>query len=91
MNYTVEQIAFLKSLDFMKLGQAIHREQWQGAAMTVRRMDLKAKEIGMNEFEKNFAAIRQCVNRKEKHEAKQIMAVIINKRANYLNRILSDE
>ena len=54
MNYTKEQIDFLKSLDFMKLGQAINRGQWQAAAMTMRRLDMKAKEAGMNDFERNF-------------------------------------
>ena len=42
MNYTKEQIEFLKSLDFMRLGQALNREQWQSAAMTIRRLDMKA-------------------------------------------------
>lgn len=87
MNYTKEQIDFLKSLDFMRLGQAINRGQWQSAAMTVRRMDEKAKVAGINEFERNFTGIRQCINRKEQQEAKQIMAVVVNKRAKYLNEI----
>ena len=76
MNYTKEQIEFLKSLDFMKLGQAINREQWQAAAMTMRRLDMKAKETGMNDFERNFTGIRQCVNRKDANEAKQIAFII---------------
>ena len=87
MNYTKEQIEFLKSLDFMRLGQAINREQWQPAAMTIRRMDMKAKEVGLSEFERNFTGIRQCINRKEGNEAKQILAVVINRRAKYLNAI----
>lgn len=87
MIYTKEQIEFLKSLDFMKLGQAINREQWQTAAMTIRRLDMKAKEVGMNEFERNFTGIRQCINRKDGNEAKQILAVVINKRAKHLNTI----
>lgn len=87
MIYTKEQIEFLKSLDFMKLGQAINREQWQAAAMTIRRLDMKAKEVGMNEFERNFTGIRQCINRKDGNEAKQILAVVINKRAKHLNTI----
>lgn len=90
MNYTKEQIDFLKSLDFMKLGQAINRGQWQSAAMTVRRLDMKAKEAGMNDFERNFTGIRQCINRKEIQEAKQILAVVVNKRAKYLN-VISEE
>ena len=87
MNYTKEQIDFLKSLDFMKLGQAVNREQWQAATMTIRRMDLKAKEAGFQDFERNFTGIRQCINRKDGNEAKQILAVVINKRAKHLNAI----
>ena len=87
MNYTKEQIDFLKSLDFMKLGQAINRGLWQPAAMTIRRLDMKAKEAGMSDFERNFTGIRQCINRKDANEAKQILAVVINKRAKHLNAI----
>lgn len=87
MNYTKEQLEFLKSLDFMRLGQAVNRSQWQSAAMTVRRLDMKAKESGMVDFEKNFNGIRQCINRKDMQEAKQILAVVINKRAKHLNAI----
>ena len=87
MKYTEEQIEYLKSLDFMRLGQAINREQWQAAAMTIRRLDMKAKEVGMPDFERNFTGIRQCINRKDGNEAKQILAVVVNKRAKYLNSI----
>lgn len=90
MNYTKEQIEFLKSLDFMKLGQAINRGQWQSAAMTIRRLDLKAKEVGMQDFERNFTGIRQSINRKDGTEAKQILAVVVNKRAKHLN-LISEE
>ena len=87
MNYTKEQIDFLKSLDFMRLGQAINREQWQAAAMTIRRLDMKAKEVEMIDFERNFTGIRQCINRKDGNEAKQILTVVINRRAKHLNSI----
>ena len=87
MSLKKEQIEFLKSLDFMKLGQAINREQWQAAAMIMRRLDMKSKEVGMLEFERNFTGIRQCINRKDGAEAKQILAVVINKRAKYLNML----
>lgn len=87
MNYTKEQIEFLKSLDFMRLGQALNRGQWQSAAMAIRRLDMKAKEVQMNDFERNFTGIRQCINRKDSNEAKQILAVVVNKRAKHLNAI----
>ena len=87
MDYTKEQIEFLKSRDFMKLGQAVGRGQWQSAAMTIQRMDKKAKEAGMEEFCKSFTGIRQCINRKDCQEVKQILAVVVNKRARHLNAI----
>ena len=87
MIYTKEQIEFLKCLDFMKLGQAINREQWQVASMTIRRLDMRAKESGIVDFDRNFTGIRQCINRKDAKEAKQILAVVINKRAKHLNVI----
>ena len=87
MNYTKEQIEFLKSLDFMRLGQAINRGQWQAAAMTIRRLDMRAKEVEMKEFERNFTGIRQCINRKDGNEAKQILALVINRRAKHLNTV----
>lgn len=76
---------FLRSLDFMKLGQAINHEQWQSAAMIVRRLDMNAKEVGFVDFERQFTGLRQCINRKDVYEAKQIMAIVVNKRAKYLN------
>ncbi|MBR5597456.1 MAG: hypothetical protein IKW30_08630 [Lachnospiraceae bacterium] len=91
MNYSKEQIEFLKSLDFMKLGQAINRGQWQAAAMTIRRLDMRAKEVEIAEFEKNFTGIRQCINRKDGNEAKQILAIVVNKRARCLNAISNND
>ena len=91
MNYSNEQIDFFKSLDFMKLGQAINRGQWQAAAMIIRRLDMRAKEVEITEFEKNFTGIRQCINRRDGNEAKQILAIVINKRARHLNAISENE
>lgn len=87
MEYTEKQLQFLKSLDFMKLGQAINHAQWQSAAMIVRRLDMMAKEADMPDFERQFAGLRQCINRKNSYEAKQILAVVVNKRAKYLNSL----
>lgn len=87
MKYTEEQIAFFKCMDFMRLGQAINHKQWQGASMIVRRLDAAAHEAGINDFERAFTGIRQSINRKDIAEAKQIMAIIVNKRAKYLNDI----
>ncbi len=80
-----EQLKFLKSLDFMRLGQAINHEQWQSAAMIVRRMGETAKAVELADFDRQFTGLRQCINRKNAYEAKQILAVVVNKRAKYLN------
>lgn len=85
MKYTEEQIAFLKCMDFMRLGQAIDHKQWQSASMIVRRLDDVAREAGINDFERAFTGIRQSVNRKDMAEAKQILSIVVNKRAKYLN------
>ncbi|MEE1032659.1 MAG: hypothetical protein U0L12_11065 [Ruminococcus sp.] len=89
--YTEEQETFLRSMDFMRLGQAINRGQWQSAAMTVQRMDRNAKAAGLTEFERQFTGIRQCINRRNGFEAKQILAIVVNKRARYLNDMNQDK
>ena len=43
-----KQKAFIHSLDFMRLGQAINRGQWQSAAMIIQRMDRVAKDAGIS-------------------------------------------
>ena len=85
MKYTEAQIEFLKCMDFMRLGQAIDHKQWQSASMIVRRLDDMAREAGINDFERAFTGMRQSINRKDIYEAKQIMAIVVNKRAKYLN------
>ena len=84
------QDEFYKSLDFMKLGQAINRGQWQTAAMIERRMEKNANEAGIVELKQQFTGIRQCINRKNVNEAKQVLAVLISKRVKYLNHRVSD-
>ena len=79
--------AFIHSLDFMRLGQAINRGQWQSAAMIIQRMDRIAKEAGLNDFERQFAGIRQCINRRNANEAKQILALVISKRVKIMEQL----
>lgn len=77
---------FLKSLDFMRLGQAIQHEQWRSAAMTIQRMDRQAKEAGLTDFERLFTGIRQNINRKNGQEVKQLLALVVNKRVKMINQ-----
>ena len=87
MEYTQEQQTFIKSLDFMKLGQAIDHEQWQSAAMIIRRMDNKAKEVELMGFERQFTGLRQCINRKDKAQAKQVLSIVVNKRVQIMKQM----
>ena len=83
---TEEQIAFLKSYDFMRLGQAIVHGQWQSAVMAVRRMESKAKELGLADFARLLGNLRLIIMRKEEAQAKQILSTITAKRVQLLNR-----
>jgi hypothetical protein len=80
-----KKIEFYKSLDFMKLGQAINRGNWQVAAMTARRMEMNAKNAEIIEFNQQLLGVKQCINRKDAIGAKQILAIMVAKRAKFLN------
>ena len=69
----------------MKLGQAVNRGNWHVAAMTARRMEQNAKNAEISEFNQQFVGIRQCINRKDVIGAKQILAIMVAKRAKFLN------
>jgi len=71
----------------MKLGQAIDHEQWQSAAMIIRRMDNKAKEVELMGFERQFTGLRQCINRKDKAQAKQVLSIVVNKRVQIMKQM----
>ena len=75
-----EAIQFIKGYDFMRLGQAINRHQWQTAAMTIRRMEQQAQKPGLESFARPFAGLRQAIMCRNEAEAKQILAMVTAKR-----------
>lgn len=75
-----EVTSFIRSYDFMRLGQAAGRGQWQSAAMTIRRMDMMAKKLGAECFLRQFAGLKQAVARKNAQETKQILVAVTAKR-----------
>lgn len=91
MEFTQQQCDYINSLDFMKLGQAINHEQWQAAAMIVRRMDMKAKEVEIDGFERQYTGIRQYINRKDKVQAKQVLSIVINKRVQIMKQMKAQQ
>ncbi len=79
-----ERLEFLKSYDFMKLGQAVSHHNWQAAAMTVQRMQKRVRELELDAFERQFTGIRQCILQKQERQAKDILALVMAKRARML-------
>lgn len=75
-----EVTSFIRSYDFMRLGQAAGRGQWQSAAMTIRRMDMMAKKMGAECFLRQFAGLKQAAARKNAQETKQILVAVTAKR-----------
>lgn len=82
-----EVTTFIKSYDFMRLGQAIGHGQWQSAAMTIRRMDMQAKKLGTECFLRQFAGLKQAVARKNAQEAKQILVSVTAKRVKIIEAL----
>ena len=82
---------FIKSYDFLRLGQAISHHQWQSAAMTIRRMEMQAKKPELEMFARQFTGIRQAIVRKDEREAKQILALVTTKRVRMLEQIMKEE
>lgn len=82
---------FLKSYDFMKLGQAIEHGNWQVAGMTASRMQKNAKEAQVTAFDRNFIMIKQCIASRKKPEAQNTLAGIISKRVALLEQLKNNE
>ena len=76
---------FLKSRDFMKLGQAIEHGNWQIAGMTASKMQRGAKEAGINDFDRQLIGIKQCIAGRAKREALNVLSIMVNKRVAMIN------
>lgn len=78
--YLLELNKFVKSLDFMRLGQAVNGGRWESAMMTIRRMTMQAEKLGLLCFERQFTGLRQNIARKDAAEVKNILSLVIRKR-----------
>ena len=77
--------AFLHSYEFMQLGQAVNRKQWQAAGMKIQKMSAKAKKLGMTGWQNQFIGMKQNIAHKNDREALQILSLITTKRVKLLN------
>lgn len=80
-------VAFYKSKDFLMLGQAIGHKNWQSAMMCLTRLQNRAKEAEITEFDLNFKGIRQCIIAKDVYQAQNILALVVAKRVQFLNKM----
>ena len=72
--------AFLEGYDFMKLGQAINRGQWNSAMMILQRMDASVQKLGIRSMIQPLKAVRLAVLGRNVKQAKQALATLIGKR-----------
>ena len=86
-DYLTEVSGFLESYDFMKLGQAIRKEQWNSVMMILRRMDQTLKRLEIVSFGKQIQGLRLAASAREVIQAKQILALLVAKRVQLLNVI----
>lgn len=47
---TEEQIAFLKSYEFLRLGQSISHQNWTAAGMCAQKMHRQAMNLELKDF-----------------------------------------
>lgn len=78
---------YLKSLDFMRLGQSINHGVWQAAGMTAARMQKNAKDAEVHDFDRQLIGIKQCIANRNKSEALNILAVMTSKRVQMLKAL----
>ena len=71
---------FLEGYDFMKLGQAINRGQWNSAMMIIQRMDNSVQKLGILCMIQPLKAVRLAVLGRNVKQAKQALAALISKR-----------
>ncbi|MBR5247898.1 MAG: hypothetical protein IKV27_02955 [Lachnospiraceae bacterium] len=72
--------AFLEGYDFMKLGQAINRGQWNSAMMILQRMDASVQKLGIRCMIQPLKTVRLAVLGRNVKQAKQAQAALIGKR-----------
>lgn len=82
---------FLKSYDFMKLGQSIEHGNWQVAGMTAARIQKNSKEAGVTAFDRSLIMIKQCIATRKKTEAQNALAGMITKRVSMLDKYKQNE
>ncbi len=77
--------AFLEGYDFMKLGQAINRGQWNSAMMILQRMDASVQRLGIRCMIQPLKGVRMSVLGRNGQQAKQALSALVAKRVGLMN------
>lgn len=88
--YFLELSAFVKSMDFMKIGRAVSSKQWALAMMTLRRMMQKGKELEMKNMEMLFLRLRKEIGEKNMVSVKNTLALLTQKRVQIIKILQED-
>lgn len=86
-NYVRELERFLRSYDFMRLGQGINHGQWNAAQMRSAGMNRMAMKLGLVSWSRQLQGIRQAAAAKNGEEAKQLLALIISRRVKLMETL----
>ena len=88
---TQEQIIFLRSYDFLRIGQAISHQNWTSAGMCVQKLQKQAMNLELKDFERLFGNLKLAVAHREKKTALDILAQITARRVAALNRLGNEQ
>lgn len=77
---------FLRSRDFLKIGQAITHKNKQVAVMAIKRLSEASVKAGVEGFERNFSSLRSLVIAGNYKEALDVLTVVTNKRVKLLKK-----
>ena len=78
---------FLEGYDFMKLGQAINRGQWNSAMMILQRMDAFVQRLGIRCMVQPLKGVRLAVLGRNGQQAKQALSALVGKRVGLIKHI----
>ncbi len=82
---------FLESHDFMRLGQAINRGQWDSAMMILRRLESSVRKLGISSMEQPLKGVRLGIMGRNSVRAKQSLSLLVTRRVSLLNRMRAKE
>lgn len=84
MEKNPELIAFLKSYDFMRLGNLVQQKNWNAAHMAVRRLKEQSEALELQDFARHFANIQRCLGSADQTSILNILTLVTTRRVQLL-------